>query len=472
MIIPAVTRLFLTLTAVAYLLVSTAGAADFTALHRLTGGGVTPEVNPTEQELEALVPLHTYRLRLINIDDNLTGITRSGDVIVNWSPHLVWGLEQCKKHAWIPHIIIGQWVPGPLATLGRGGRKYGPTSWISYEKYLIRVFRFVTIENHFPQTEWEVGNEMDLSTANWVAPQAYRTAAGQEGLGPYVELFRHVSHAMALFQKSNPQLTMRLGGPAATVNALRRYRDFNWMDGFLSALARDHLKCDFLSIHIYGNEISGARLRTSLQALMKHAVALGVRTPLCISEWGPTDTTYPPLTDTPSAGSFAAEFLTTLEASGINDAIFMAQRGGAGSSTLFRMNNQPTDSYRGMLLLARLGGSRIPCRTSYSDLKCLAAHTDPKSFDVVLWRLDWSAASLAPSQTGEHASQEYLAGDLAAGIAPGTAASATRVEIDGKNAAGPSAAISSRVEKNGELAIKSRIPLRYGDYAEVRLRTY
>ena len=453
------------MSAVSPLLASEPGLAP---IHRLTGGGVTPEVNPTQEQMAALVPLHTYRLRLINVDRNIVKVTPEGGPQVMWSPNLKWGLEQCKTHSWVPRLIIGQWVPEPLALHDTTGRKYGPTSWVIYERYLLQFFQFVTIDSGFAQSEWEVGNEMDVSSENWVAAKAY-PVAGQEGLGPYLELYRHVNHAMMEFQRANPGVTMRLGGPAVTVNALRRYGNFNWMDSFVDAVAKEHLKCDFISLHIYGNEISATGLTQALDGIREHARQLGLVVPFSISEWGPTDTNYAPLADTPIAGSFVAEFLTTLEASGISDAIFLAQRGGVGSSSLFTMSNQPTDSYKALLLLGSLKGRRVPCQTGYSDMKCLAAQPSPGSFEVVLWRLDWSLRSLAPAEIGIHNGQETMGFRITAGLAPGTKVNGSRVEINGNALTGPSGAVNAVAGSDGVLTAASQVSLRYGDYAGISL---
>ncbi len=54
------------------------GSQELEVLNRLAAGGVNPDVSPTQAEFEQLHRIGIRRLRLINVDRNVTGVQADG----------------------------------------------------------------------------------------------------------------------------------------------------------------------------------------------------------------------------------------------------------------------------------------------------------------------------------------------------------------------------------------------------------
>ncbi len=180
----------------------------------LIAGGTTPET-VTPDKIEGLKQLGTHRLRLINVDvKTLQAVAADGTPTVQWPVTLTYPLKLCRQNHWIPHIIIGHVVPPPLAKVGPSGRKYGPTSWTAYDRYIDTFLKYVVVDQGFTETEWEVGNEMNSPSQNWVASELPSASSDEKGFNAYAELYSHIANDVADFRRQHPGTTLRVGGPA------------------------------------------------------------------------------------------------------------------------------------------------------------------------------------------------------------------------------------------------------------------
>ena len=175
-------------------------------MQMVVAGGTSPEYVVSPIGEEGLVQIGIRRLRLINVDiDNLVGVEPDGTLQLQWSYHLNQGLALCREHGWIPHIIIGHVVPPPLAVKAPDGRIYGPSSWTIYDQYIQAFLDYVVVSQGFPETEWEVGNEMNTPSQNWVAPVLPASATDPAGFTAYWTLYSHIAGVVERLPASAPR---------------------------------------------------------------------------------------------------------------------------------------------------------------------------------------------------------------------------------------------------------------------------
>lgn len=364
---------------------------DLIFLRRIIEGGTTPEATVSSEYIYGLKQIETRRLRLINVDRNLISIDQDGKLQIVWSKHLIDGLRLCKENKWIPHLIIGHLLPEPLAITGEDGRKYGPSSWFLYEKYIEAFLYYVTIEWGFIESEWEVGNEMNIPKFNWVAQQEPTGPFDMNGFTAYMNLYSRISHVFHEFKQRNPQVVVRLGGPAiAPLGFLEKTQEHNWVFRFVDEIAEKGLVCDFISMHFYGNEASGKEMAESINTIQSRMKNKGVNVSISISEWGldwrkDSDANFSSI-----AGAFTLEFLKTLAKLGIDDGIFLAlsEFPGLKWPVLYSYNGTSTYYMKSMTTLHNLNGKVLNCKSDLTDVDCIAVMHE-KNVDIVFWRLGW-----------------------------------------------------------------------------------
>ncbi len=271
------------------------------AMQTVVGGGTNPDYDATDTEQEGLTGIGTRRLRLINVDNNLLGIGSDGTLQLQWSWKLNHDLDICRARGWVPHIIIGHIVPAPLALHDPTGRAYGPSSWALYDQYIAAFLDYVIVAQGFTETEWEVGNEMNTPSQNWVAPTLPTSPTDPAGFTAYSQLYSHIATDVATFRQQHPAAGLRIGGPAA---------EADWAAQFIDFVGQQSLPADFVSLHVYGNQITGATLKGQIHTLRRHIAAQRLTLSIGITEWGPS--TDSQLSFAPVAGSFALDFASTI----------------------------------------------------------------------------------------------------------------------------------------------------------------
>ncbi len=410
---------------------SVAGAADqFALIHRLVAGGTNPEAHPTEAEFQALHELNTYRMRIINGDNNLAAVGADDSLQLKWSPILENGLRLCQSNGWIPRVVIGLKVPAPLMATRPDGTRYGPSSWPTYDRYTQAFLKHLTQEWKFSKVELEVGNEMDIPANNWVAAVKPRKGpAAQEGFDAYVILYRHIGKVVAAYREQHPEFTIKLGGPALARPFLGWRGQADWATQLVRVAAADHLPLDFVSTHAYGNDASANKMKESLRSLQSEMAAVGLTPHVSVSEYGMTAAANLDINFEPVAGAWMFEFAHDLDEVGIDDAIFLSLSefydGPYWWPTLFRRDGSPTHYFIAMKAMAEFNGQRLICTSPQQVVQCFAAQQPSGAINVIAWRLSWRQQPI-PNLT-----------NWPQGVGP------TRIDIEGLSMPPPSNAMTN-----------------------------
>ena len=179
----------------------------------------------------------------------------------------------------------------------------------------------------FRESEWEVGNEMDIPAENWVAGGNVGAASDSLRFLSYMRLYREISSVIGEYKKGHPTNILRIGGPAVSPGAfLNPQPNANWTIRFVDEIARERstLGCDFVSFHLYGNSASGREAVAALERLRARMAVDRISLPISVSEWGASWLSDASLNFEPVAGAFALDFVRVIAAAGINDAFFLA----------------------------------------------------------------------------------------------------------------------------------------------------
>lgn len=369
---------------------------DIQQAKQIIGGGTTPEyrVSPDFHGIDGLASIGTRRLRLINVDYNLKAVTTNGDIKIEWSQALKGRLELCQRNGWVPRLVVGQNLPTPLGIIGPDGRKYGPSSWPIYEKYINALLTYVTDEWGFKESEWEVGNEMNVPSENWVATKLPNGLTDMDGFTAYMTLYTHVAQTVDKFRLTRPQAVVRVGGPAVPGEGyLERNESQNWTLRFVDEIATRRLPCDFVSVHVYGNNSTGIETFIALTNLKKRIALRKLVMPISVSEWGPNwhGGTAAEINFGPTSGAFVLEFIRVMAQVKVTDAIYLALSKFPDNNwpVLYLQNGTPTDAMKVMQLVASLDGSVLNCETGVASVSCLAVKTPSNEIKVLVWNLDW-----------------------------------------------------------------------------------
>jgi hypothetical protein len=385
--------MFFLLTATNVVADATVGSPfDIQQAKQIIGGGTTPEYR-VSPGVNGLASLGTRRLRLINVDNNLKAVTPDGDLKIEWSQHLKDGLELCKQNGWVPRLVVGHDLPAPLGIIGPEGRKYGPSSWPIYEKYINALLAYVTDEWGFKESEWEVGNEMNVPAANWVAAKLPSGLTDMEGFSAYMTLYTHIAQTVDKFRLTHPQTVTRIGGPAVPGQGYFEINESqNWTLRFVDEIAARRLPCDFVSAHVYGNDYSGAQVALALDKLEKRIALRKLAMPISVSEWGPNwHSDAAAVNLGPISGSFVLEFIRIMAHAKVTDAIFLALSKFPDNNwpVLYLQDGTPTHAMKVMQLVTSLDGSVLNCDTGLASVGCLAVKTPSNEVKVLVWNLDW-----------------------------------------------------------------------------------
>jgi hypothetical protein len=364
---------------------------DIQIAKQIIGGGTTPEYS-AYPGVRGLASLGTRRLRLINVDDNLKAVSPDGELKIEWSQHLKEGLELCRRNGWVPRLIVGQTLPVPLEIIGREGRKHGPSSWPIYDKYVNALLSYVTDEWGFRESEWEVGNEMNVPAANWVAVKLPSDLLDMEGFTAYMDLYAHIAQTVEKFRLAHPQTVMRVGGPAVPgPGYFEKTESRNWTLRFVDEIATRRLPGDFVSAHVYGNDSTGAETYAALKNLEKRIAQRKPGMQISVSEWGASWHSDAAINHGPVSGAFVLEFIRMMAQAKVSDAIFLALSEFPDQKwpVLYAMDRTPTHAMKAMQLVSSMNGSALPCDAGLASVSCLAVKTPANDINVLVWRFDW-----------------------------------------------------------------------------------
>jgi len=363
----------------------------------LLGGGVTAEYQVTQGSVNALHAIGTRRLRLINVDGNSIKVNANGSIEIEWSDNLIHKLKLCKDNGWMPRIIIGHVAPIALSRLSQGGRRFGPTSWVLYDKYIEKFINYVIHDWGFIETEWEVGNEMNVAKFNWVAKGELDQLTDKKLFQSYMLLYSHISDVVSKLVVRNPDKRILLGGPAVAPNGFIVKNDSkNWLLRFASDIIRERLICDFISMHMYGNVSNGQdfdRLMLKVKAKLEN---IGFDGKVSISEWGADWHSNTSINFGPMGGAFAIDFLKHLADLSIHDAMFLALSEFPKQKwpVLFTSEGKETGSLKAMNEISNLKGHELHCQTSLMAASCIAVESS-NDLSILVWNTNWNEVPIS-----------------------------------------------------------------------------
>ncbi len=358
-------------------------------MQAVIAGGTTPE-SATPAKIEGLKRLGIHRLRLINVDvGNLKAIAADGTQTVQWPVTLTYNLKLCRQNNWIPHIVIGHVVPPPLAKVGPGGRKYGPTSWTAYDQYIDTFLKYVVVDQGFTESEWEVGNEMNSPSQNWVASALPSASTDESGFNAYATLYSHIAKDVDNFRHQHPGTTLRVGGPAEAEDGHLPPQS-DWTTRFVRYVAANHIPADFVSFHVYGNATTGAVVENIINAIRSDATGAHSSANVAITEWGSSYENTPGLNYDAIAGAFALDFAAKMAFFGVHDTMFLSlsQLPNSNWPALYKLDGSPTHIMLAFLAIVGLKGSPALC-VGDASTSCVAVKNSDGSVDVVFWNYNW-----------------------------------------------------------------------------------
>ncbi len=411
------------------------GKNDVRRLKRLAGG-VGWDFSPDALTNAGLKKIGIRVIRLINVD--IAGrFTKQGKFIlgtpaqfqVGQPARLLGGLATCRAVGAIPHIVIALALPPqlqlPLRDIPKARRAeavktglindYGPIHWSWYRHYCQAYFKYILIDQKFPDAEFEVGNEPSTS-GNYFYPHPPRPAPGSRAAyEAYFKEYKNVARAAESFEKKHRGLHVTLGGPALAWAYTFKFGAFNWAVRFLRDCARQKVKLDFLGLHYYGNisSLDGQYPATypSFTRMLRITAAARDRycpqLPIQFTEWGPdNNTTNQPnsMINADNVGAaWSAAFLNTLLQGGVDKALLLVttdlvQKGRSGQwrdvwgwPSLFTNpaalgQAYPKAIYNVLEMIHRLVGTRVEATRGGKTVGCFAsADKKTKRVTVLLW---------------------------------------------------------------------------------------
>ena len=409
------------------------GKNDVRRLKRLAEG-VGWDFSPDALTNAGLKRIGIKTLRLIDVD--IAGrFTKQGRFVLGdarafqagWPGRLSSGLATCRAVGAIPHIVIAQVLPPQLrlppppvpkaqrTAVAARISDYGPTNWRWYRRYCQAYFKYILIDQKFPNAEFEVGNEPETSGAFFYSHWPWPAMGSAAGYAAYFKEYKNVARAAEDFQKKHPGQHVILGGLASGWPFTFKFGAFNWSVRSLRDCARQKVKLDFLGLHYYGDisSLDGQyptlfppftqMLRVTKAARDRYYPHL----PIQITEWGPdTNGTNQPIAmiNADNVGAaWSAAFLNTLLQGGVDKALLLlttdlAQKGRSGQwrdvwgcQSLFTNpvalgQPYPKAIYNVLEMIHRLVGRRVEATRGGKTVGCFAsADKRTKRVTVLLW---------------------------------------------------------------------------------------
>lgn len=234
----------------------------------LAQGGESPDYHFLPV-LGALSPLNPAYIRLDHLYDFYQIVSRGpgGELIYDWS-RLDPLLLEIRSVRAIPFLVLSYMPP----VLNASGDIIGaPDNWAEWSEVVKKTIEHVSGKDqlNIPNVYYEVWNEPDLF-GGW---KTY-------GAKNYLTLYHYA--AQGATATVNTQ-AFKLGGPATT----NLYR--NWHTTFLDYVAKNQLRLDFYSWHLYSPDLNVyENTYADFDRLMRNYPAYFFKVEPIITEWGPT----------------------------------------------------------------------------------------------------------------------------------------------------------------------------------------
>ncbi|MCK4323236.1 MAG: hypothetical protein KAW89_01800, partial [Armatimonadetes bacterium] len=229
----------------------------------------------------------------------------------------------------------------------------------------------------------------------------------------YFDLYRHISQAAQRFEHDHPELApIKIGGPAGTEYSFG-FGDFDWYRQFLLDCAREKLKLDFLSRHVYGNNTPLGqrqqfgpypRFSAGQQFIRQAMKEAGLDIPILITEWGASWQVHmgpKGIVNGNNVGAaYAATFLCEMLVWGVHRSLYLvvsdiplqdgSNKSNWGWPSLFTYGDlgwKTKAPYNTFKMLAMMAPQRVECSNGTRALGMLASR-GPDRVTVMIWNYD------------------------------------------------------------------------------------
>jgi hypothetical protein len=229
-------------------------------------------------------------VRLINVDP--AGSYVSGNTFVP-NAYLVGSLDWARTYGLNLHVVVGQSLPAnmPAGT----PMDWTPAQWDIYRNYCVLFLKYLLVDyqnGYFQNCAIEVGNEWDISEAQWVlgyTPPLFDSARYAAYLKVYQQWQLAANEVASFTPKPVAMYGPAMSGPDSASPS--------WADNFIQACHDNNWRLDAFTFHVYGNGCmvgnsgfnSGGRFTDQLASLRKKLTAVNRgTTPIIATEWGPS----------------------------------------------------------------------------------------------------------------------------------------------------------------------------------------
>jgi hypothetical protein len=317
--------------------------ADLAAGRAMSRSASYPESNGGLESSSVLLNgIQTTYSRTINAEDG-SYIDSSG--VFHASDRLNWNLPWIKRYGYNAHVIVGQKQP---AFIANPASQWTAQDWATYADYAYKLVQFVSMQfdsTGFPETLFEVGNEIDITQdvrdlwtlANPAVPQGDDTRYQH-----YMRVFPVWARAVDRVARENPGRAIRIAGPALGGQSLFLSSSF-WHERFVNDVAAAGLRLDALTPHSYGDvlngwaNVPGSNLRALLQRMRQALVAQGRgNAMMLVTEYGPSegsDAVFGRINYSHEGAAWAAVFLQEALAGTANGGSYLIVRDNFGANT-------------------------------------------------------------------------------------------------------------------------------------------
>jgi hypothetical protein len=322
---------------------SDTGGSDLAAGRGLFRGASYPESNGGLQSTAALLDqIKESYSRTINAED---GSYLDGAGAFHASDRLNWNLPWMKQYGYNAHVIVGQKQP---AFIPNPAYQWTQQDWATYADYAYKLVKYVAVQfdtTGFPETLFEVGNEIDITQdvrdlwtlANPAVPQGDDTRYQH-----YMRVYAVWANAVDRVARENPQRVVRIAGPALGPQSRFLSSTF-WHERFVNDVAAAGLRLDALTLHFYGDvlngyaNVPGSSLRAVLQRMRQALVAQNRGSvPIYVTEYGPSegsDAVFGHINYSHEGAAWAAVFLQEALAGTATAGSYLIVRDNFGAST-------------------------------------------------------------------------------------------------------------------------------------------
>lgn len=409
---------------------SVTGGDDLERLKRLSSG-VGWEFDPNAETNDRLKQVGIKSIRCINVE--MTGqFGPDGQFVPENPERLLRNLATCREVGAIPHVIIATGLhpdletkveksdasqAGSLMGMTQAGI-VGPNDWAKFTNYIEAFFKYVLVDQKFPEAVFEVGNEPDAHGG--ISSTYPRPASGsRQAYDDYFNIYKAASRAADAFEKKNPELKVRLGGPSLAWPFTFKYGDFNWSERFIRDSKEQNLRLDFIGIHYYGNISS---LEGEYQSPFPSFVEMlnitkaardkyrpGV--PVWFTEWGPSyhGTTKPvesAINGDHRGAAWTARFLNVMLQNGVENSIYLITTDIAAQNSAGVWENKdgwgafftnplafgkpyPRPAFHVFDMISRMEGVRVEATRGNDVINCFAtAIKDKGKVTLMVWNYD------------------------------------------------------------------------------------